>query len=244
VAEKPGGPSGVRFEACELLAFAGGSPTPRGDSREGNLTSGVERLMFTVLQRYRVRLGTVADAAARAEETLVPRLRQLTGFITYHLLHTGDSTVAALALFETRPAADAGVRLLSEWFRSDWPAFRLLAPDLSVAESLTLANGDEGVALEPVEHGGLAAPDVDAALDPRMDAELPLVRDRRRAGERRILVVATTPERRSGVDRRATVERRTGLERRGGVAPTETTVIPERRRIAPSWRRREPFHSR
>ena len=113
--------------------------------------------MFTVLQRYRVRLGTVADAATRAEETLVPRLKDVTGFVSYHFLHTGDSTVAAMALFETRSAADAAARLLSDWFRSDWPAFRLMAPDLSVAESLTLthANGDamvsQGASQQEVE---------------------------------------------------------------------------------------------
>ena len=50
---------------------------------------------------------------------------------------------------ETKPAADVAARLLTEWFRSDWPAFRLMAPDLSVAESLTHANsnGREQVAV-------------------------------------------------------------------------------------------------
>ena len=46
----------------------------------GKPTSGVRNSMFTVLQRYRVRLGTVADAATRAEESLVPRLKDVTGF--------------------------------------------------------------------------------------------------------------------------------------------------------------------
>lgn len=188
--------------------------------------------MFTVLQRYRVRLGTVADAAVRAEETLVPRLKAVTGFVDYHLLNTGDSTVAALALFETKAAADSAARLLNEWFRSDWPAFRLLAPDLNVAESLTRAhaNGD-GVG--------------DLLEEEAMEAEPQVRRDRRRIGERRLLVVARVPERRSATDRRSTVERRSGSERRGLVAPTQTVVMTERRgRVAPAWRRREAFHAR
>jgi hypothetical protein len=197
--------------------------------------------MYTVLQRYRVRLGTVGDAAARAEESLVPRLKEAAGFVAYHFLHTGDSTVAALALFETKPAADAGARLLSDWFRSDWPAFRLLAPDLSVAESLTR---------EQANGGG----DEDAVLDPVMGAELPVARDRRRIGDRRLLVAARVPERRSAVDRRTGLDRRSQSERRGEVAPAETgveevapietAVMPERRRIAPAWRRREASRSR
>ncbi len=126
--------------------------------------------MFTVLQRYRVRLGTVADAAARAEESLVPRLKEADGFVAYQFLHTGDGTVAALAQFETKPAADAAARLLTEWFRSDWPAFRLMAPDLSVAESLTSeqANGrhqSAGVALPASGDDGQVVPFTDGITE-------------------------------------------------------------------------------
>ena len=201
--------------------------------------------MYTVLQRYRVRLGTVVDAAARAEETLLPRLKEATGFVAYHLLDTGNSTVAALALFETRPAADVAARLLSEWFRSDWPAFRLLAPDLSVAESLTLAqaNGGAGMALSSSGDDGQMAAYGDAVSDQATGAEPRVARDRRRIGERRLLVVARVPERRSEVERRSSLERRLGSERRGVVAPTEVAVMSERRRIAPAWRRREVFRS-
>lgn len=199
--------------------------------------------MFTVLQRYRVRLGSVTDAAVRAEESLVPRLRAVTGFIAYHFLHTGDNTVAALALFDTKAAADVAARLLSEWFRSDWPAFRLLAPDLSVAESLTLeqAEGTVGTALHARQVGSYE----DSVLGGATGFEPQGPRDRRRIGERRVLVVAREPERRTGVDRRQSDERRTGSERRGGEMAAEIAAVPaERRRIAPSWRRREAFHAR
>ena len=219
--------------------------------------------MFTVLQRYRVRLGTVADAAARAEQSLVPRLKEATGFVAYQLLHTGDGTVAALAQFETKPAADAAARLLTEWFRSDWPAFRLMGPDLSVAESLTLerttgrdqgagvvverTNGSDryaGVTLPASGDEGQVLPYRDEMPEQAMGTEPPVARDRRRIGERRLLVVARVPERRSGVERRTTDERRLGSERRGIVDVPEPAQVPERRRIAPAWRRREAFHSR
>jgi hypothetical protein len=205
--------------------------------------------MFTVLQRYRVRLGTVADAAARAEESLVPRLKEADGFLAYQFLHTGDGTVAALAQFETKPAADAAARLLTEWFRSDWPAFRLMAPDLSVSESLTHANsnGREQVAvadLETSEDEGQAVGLGDDALEPMVDAEARGGRDRRRIGDRRLLVAARVPERRSGVDRRVTDERRMGAERRGVEDAPQPAQPAERRRIAPAWRRREAFHAR
>jgi hypothetical protein len=221
------------------------SPTPSvGWSRRATSQAECMIPMFTVLQRYRVRLGTVADAAVRAEETLVPRLKAVSGFVAYHLLNTGDSTVAALALFETKPAADSAALLLNEWFRSDWPAFRLLAPDLSVAESLTLAqaNGDAVKALPSGsgENGGHAALYGELLSEEAVEAGPPVPRDRRRIGERRLLVVARVPERRAATDRRTIVERRSGSERRGLVAPSQTVVMSERRgRMAPVWRRRE-----
>jgi hypothetical protein len=203
--------------------------------------------MFTVLQRYRVRLGTIADTAARAEETLLPRLRAVAGFVDYHLLNTGEATVAALALFDTKSSADDAARLMSEWFRSDWPAFRLLAPDLSVAESLTRAhaNGDGVKALASGSGDEQAVLYGELLSEEAVEAEPQVQRDRRRIGERRLLVVTREPERRSATDRRSANERRSGSERRGGVSPSQAVVMSERRgRLAPAWRRRDAFHPR
>jgi heme-degrading monooxygenase HmoA len=200
--------------------------------------------MYTVLRRYRVRLGTIADTAARAEDTLVPSLRQLPGFVAYHLLHTGDSTVAALVLFETKAGADAGARALSDWFRSDWPAFRLIAPELSVAELLTLdeANGRTALAPQWSEDRALLAPAAEAlpagTLAPDRQHE------RRNGVERRVAVVAVEEDHRTGVERRTHLDRRSGLERRGEVVAVPAAAPIEARRLAPPWRRREPSHSR
>jgi hypothetical protein len=219
---------------------------PRAGRREGNRIRGDTYPMFTVLQRYRVRLGNAADAAERTEKTLVPRLKEETGFVAYHLLDTGDSTVTVMAVFETRPAADAAARLLKEWFRSDWPAFRQLAPDLSVAEALTVeqANAVEGRALQShVEEERVASYGYMPA-DPAMAATPRVVTDRRKSGERRLVTVACETERRSGLERRISLERRSTSERRGVLVPTEAAAPSERRRIAPAWKRREVFHSR
>jgi heme-degrading monooxygenase HmoA len=201
--------------------------------------------MYTVLRRYRVRLGTIADTAARAEETLVPSLKEVPGFVAYHLLHTGDNTVAALVLFETKAGADAGARTLSDWFRSDWPAFRLIAPELSVAELLTLDEASGRAALEPqwTDDRALLAPPTDA-LSARALGAGRQVRERRRGLERRVAVIAIAEDRRSGVERRTDLDRRSGLERRGEVISAESAAPVEPRRIAPPWRRREPSHTR
>src|SRR5260370_41323989 len=80
--------------------------------------------MHLVLRRYRIRLGSIAAAAQRAEESLVPELRQGPGFAAFHLADVGGGTVASLGLFETDEGAALGERLMSGWYRGGWPGVR------------------------------------------------------------------------------------------------------------------------
>jgi len=184
--------------------------------------------MFTILRRYRVRLGTVEQAATYAERTLVPQLRQVSGFVAHYLLDTGHNTLISLSLFETTEGADAADRVLAAWFRSDWPAFRVMPPDFSVGEVMTV-----DAALRRATE---AAPQVELTLpEARSGADVSYPGDRRVNPERRRRTESPVIERRSGLERRVTAERRAGVERRG---------LPlQRRRIAPPLRRREGFQA-
>ena len=95
--------------------------------------------MHLVLRRYRIRIGSIAAAARRAQESLVPELQQVPGFATFHLADVGDGTVASLGLFETDEGASLGERLMSGWYREDWPVFRAVPPGLARGEVLVRA---------------------------------------------------------------------------------------------------------
>lgn len=92
--------------------------------------------MHVVFRRYRVRLGAIEAAALRAQESLVPWLRQVPGFAAYYFVDAGDGTVASLALFETGEGAALAEGLLGRWFREDWPVFRAVPPGLTRGEVL------------------------------------------------------------------------------------------------------------
>lgn len=202
--------------------------------------------MFAVLRRYRVRLGTVAQAVAQTEENLVPLLKQVPGFVAHYLLDTGDSIVAALTVFDTKEAAASAAGVLSGWFRNDWPAFQLLPPDAIVGElvsSVKPARRGEPVPRESLERFLMAAPRAEThERRPRSDRRSGI--DRRAVGERRQVVVVPAVERRSGIDRRAGSERRSGVERRAGrAAAAAADPLAPRHHIAPPSRRREPFRT-
>src|SRR5207249_8921752 len=92
--------------------------------------------MHGVIRRYRVRLGTVEQAAHYAEKGFMPIVRDIPGFVSCHLLDAGNDILTCIVLFETEQGAEAAVRASREWFRDEWSSFRPERRPL-VAEPLT-----------------------------------------------------------------------------------------------------------
>jgi len=136
--------------------------------------------MHAVIRRYRVRLGTMEQAARYAEKWFLPLVRDIPGFAAFYLIAAEDSVLAALGLFETAEGASAAAALAGEWFREEWGSFRPLPPEVIGGKVLAQAT-----------------------------ASGRLVAERRQLGERRraaVLVGTSAIERRGGVDRRVGVE--------------------------------------
>src|SRR5438034_1392476 len=84
--------------------------------------------MHGVIRRYRVRLGTVEQAAHYAEKGFMPIVRDIPGFVSCHLLDAGNDILTCIVLFETEQGAEAAVRASREWFRDEWSSFRPAPP--------------------------------------------------------------------------------------------------------------------
>jgi hypothetical protein len=177
--------------------------------------------MYAVIRRYRVRLGTVASAAQVAETSLLPRMSQLPGFVAYYLLDAGDGVLASISVCSTSEGADAAAALAVEWFRSDWPSFQLIPPEMTDGEVLVHAEMGRAAGRRRVERRSVS--------DRRGPEERRLGPDRRRAP------LSCAVERRSG-ERRVPLDRRAGLERRAGWQATQDTRPARRLAMAPSRR--------
>src|SRR3989440_2775522 len=99
-------------------------------------------IMHGVIRRYRVRLGTVAQAARYTEKGFLPILRGIPGFVSSHLLDEGNDVLTWMALLETEEAAQAAVRASRDWFRDEWSSFRPLPPEVLTGEVLARATAD------------------------------------------------------------------------------------------------------
>ena len=98
--------------------------------------------MHAVIRRYRVRLGTVEQAAHHAERGFLPLVRQIPGFVSCHLVDAGNDILACMAVFETPEGAAEAVRASREWFRDEWSSFRPVPPEVTIGEVLARATAD------------------------------------------------------------------------------------------------------
>jgi len=180
--------------------------------------------MHAVIRRYKVRLGTVASAAQHAESSLLPQMNRLPGFVAYYLLDAGDSVLASISVCETPEGADAAAALAANWFRSDWPSFKLIPPEITDGEVLVHAEVGRSTGRRRNERRG--------NTDRRTDSDRRISAERRRSNE------APAVERRTETSRRSSAERRSEVERRAAwqSAPPSMTQSPRRSGALPQRR--------
>jgi hypothetical protein len=140
-------------------------------------------------------------------------MNRLPGFVAYYLLDAGDGIIASVSVCDSREGAKAAATLAAEWFRSDWPSFQLIPPEVTDGEVLV--------------HGEVSPATGRRHSQRRNEGE------RRVGGERRAAVgsvPAPAVERRT-VERRGSQDRRAAAERRTQKAPAP------RLGVAPAWRK-------
>ena len=92
--------------------------------------------MYTAIRRYTVAPGRFPIVARRAEETFLPVVRALPGFIAYFLVdggqENGREVMATVSVFETKDAADESVRRAAVWVRENLgPADDVRGPEVT-----------------------------------------------------------------------------------------------------------------
>jgi hypothetical protein len=76
--------------------------------------------MYGTIRRYdAVDQDRTSEIVKKVNETLVPRLHTLPGFMGYHLIEAGDGVVTSIGFFETSEQADESTRIASDWVRDE-----------------------------------------------------------------------------------------------------------------------------
>ena len=72
--------------------------------------------MYAAVRRYEG-IPDPAEAGELVDESFMPLLEHLSGFVAYYWIDAGDGTMASLSVFETKDEADKSVEIAHNWVR-------------------------------------------------------------------------------------------------------------------------------
>jgi hypothetical protein len=97
--------------------------TPRrlfGESARGRAEKSVARRygMWGAVRRYEG-ITDPAEAGRLVDQSFVPLLEQVPGFVAYYWIDAGDGVMASLSVYENQAGADESVRIAHDWVRDN-----------------------------------------------------------------------------------------------------------------------------
>ena len=76
--------------------------------------------MFATIRRYDgVNENRTAELTRKVNETLVPKLNELPGFVGYYLIDAGNGVFDSVNLFETSEQGKESTKLVATWIRDE-----------------------------------------------------------------------------------------------------------------------------
>ena len=76
--------------------------------------------MHATIRRYEgVNQNRTAELTGKANETLVPKLENLSGFAGYFLIEAGNGVFSSLTLFETPEQGKESTNVVARWIRDE-----------------------------------------------------------------------------------------------------------------------------
>jgi hypothetical protein len=76
--------------------------------------------MFATIRRYEsIDQSRKSELVKKADEVLIPKLRDLPGFGGYSLIDTGDGVLSSIGFYDTSEQADEATRVAANWVRDE-----------------------------------------------------------------------------------------------------------------------------
>jgi hypothetical protein len=76
-------------------------------------------MLYTRIATLNVQPGKVSEYLHICEQDLLPRYRDLPGFVGYTVAKTGDTAVTAFSLWQTRTQAEQSVTTSNQWMKGE-----------------------------------------------------------------------------------------------------------------------------
>ena len=76
--------------------------------------------MHATIRRYEgVDTTRMNEVTGKVDETLVPQIRELPGFVGYFLMDADNGVLSSISLFETSEQADKSAELVKNWISDE-----------------------------------------------------------------------------------------------------------------------------
>ena len=93
--------------------------------------------MYIVVRKYGIKPeASIQEIVQRVEEGFVPIVSQTPGFVAYHIVNTGNDTVASVTLFQDQVGADESTRRASDWVSENLISLLRLPAEITAGEVL------------------------------------------------------------------------------------------------------------
>jgi heme-degrading monooxygenase HmoA len=92
--------------------------------------------MVTSIRKHRVKPGSMDELARRVQESFVPIVRQMPGFLAYYLLDGGPDTLITISMFDSADEAIASNTKSADWVRNNVLEFTKGLPEVMVGNAL------------------------------------------------------------------------------------------------------------
>ena len=80
--------------------------------------------MYACIRRYKT--DSAAEVTRLVNEKFVPRIKNLSGFLAYYVIDTGEGMLASVSVFETKGGGEECNRMAASWVKESLPG--LLGP--------------------------------------------------------------------------------------------------------------------
>jgi hypothetical protein len=85
--------------------------------------------MHAIIRRYEASDKTrTTEIVKKAQDSLLPRLREMPGFGGYYLIDDGSGVFTSVSIFDTEAHAEESTRLASTWVREEKLETALTSP--------------------------------------------------------------------------------------------------------------------
>jgi hypothetical protein len=90
--------------------------------------------MYAVIRQYQFDPSASEELDRKIRETLVPLLKEVSGFATYYWLNSGAGFGASLSVFDSREGAEASVRAAANFVQQELSGITISKPEILAGE--------------------------------------------------------------------------------------------------------------